>query len=130
MTTNQESQWREEFENKWGMMDLFSPTSDYGNSKIDFSRVVYIEARKKAQEEVSEIEKRYEKMIDDYHSRLIASLKKAKERDELIKECIQYVDYAIKYSTPLSQKGAEILIEKAKKMVGGKWSNTIKGEKL
>lgn len=120
MTTNQESQWREEFENKWGMMDLFSPTSDYGNSKIDFSRVVYIEARKKAQEEVSEIEKRYEKMIDDYHSRLIASLKKAKERDELIKECIQYVDYAIKYSTPLSQKGAEILIEKAKKMVGGK----------
>ena len=37
-----------------------------------------------------------------------------KERDELIKEAIPYVEYAIKYSTPLSQKIAEELLEKAR----------------
>ena len=114
MTTELEQQWREEFENKWGAMDLFSPTSDYGNSKIDFSRVVYIEARKKAQEEISEIEKRYEKMIDDYHSRLIASLKKAKERDELIKDAIAIVSYL----SPFKNGKSGEWIEKAQKIVG------------
>lgn len=129
MTTNQEKQWHEEFENKWGTMDLFSPTSDYGNSKIDFARVVYIEARKKAQEEIDKLRK--ELLLTAGRESLAFNLMgDLNERDELIKECIQYVDYAIKYSTPLSQKGAEILIGKAKKMVGGKWSNTIKGEKL
>lgn len=52
MTPEQEKQYREEFDNEWATMDSFSPTRDYGNSKIDFARVVYIEARKKSQKEI------------------------------------------------------------------------------
>ena len=42
--------------------------------------------------------------------------RKLKEREELIKEMIPYIEYAIKYSTPLSQKKADELLEKARKL--------------
>lgn len=41
-----------------------------------------------------------------------------KERDELIKKSIPYIEYAIKYSTPLSQNKAEELVKNIKTLLG------------
>lgn len=43
---------------------------------------------------------------------------KLKERDELIKKSIPYIEYAIKYSTPLSQNKAEELVKNIKTLLG------------
>ena len=85
MTPKQEKQYREEFDNEWATMDLFSPTSDYGNSKLDFARVVYIEARKKAQEEIDRLNEKLAiiKEIKQYPTAL-AYISELKE--ELIRE--------------------------------------------
>lgn len=124
MTPEQEKQYREDLRKS-------NPVGECGPmSKMEAIEWAYIEARKKSQEVISEIEKRYEKMIDDYHSRLIASLKKAKERDELIKECLPWlkeeceerkiIDHANGVIIGEYQQKLSSWIEKARKLVAEK----------
>ena len=100
MTPEQENQWREEFRIFFFKGSEFWHNSNTAISIEKYSEPYkhgvqgYIEARKKAQEEL-------------------------KERDELIKEAMPYIEYLSKgrlYSNHL----VDVWIEKAKKLAGEK----------
>lgn len=68
MTPEQENQYREEFEKKFSdQLDMTPAMTREGYSFVNtqFAWSAYLEARKKAQEEIFDIEKRYEKMLED-----------------------------------------------------------------
>lgn len=92
MTPEQEKKWDQEFIDLCMELEI-SPYNHY-------YREIYFSPRKAAQVEIAEM------------------VEKLKAREELIKKSIPYIEYAIKYSTPLSQNKAEELVKNIKTLLG------------
>ena len=124
MTPEQENKWEEdlrELQRHTPKKGLFSKRINFLFSKL---RDQFENHENKLKDRDQEIERLCGHISRENANLFIAQTEldclqlKIKERDELIKKSIPYIEYAIKYSTPLSQNKAEELVKNIKTLLG------------